>query len=298
MLPPHNFVLSVVILLELICKSVSTSCNSTESLPNPIATTYPNETTGTINGTHAIIPIDLSAARSLIPPQYGINLYELYALQPDFPRNKYPLIVQSVLDHDVGVGTSLRIPDFTRSAITLPFVDLLHDGRTSFRLLHSIVMSDNPLAVEGAALYGPPQPLVGRFDPPCEAYMYETSERTAASSVTFAAYPLHDDVHSKRPLVHTRFKPCRAQPYSLALYENILNQVLTNNGTLCDNFVTLFDTSISTGDFSPVPVEGRVVLNRPVYPTDSVFEGVFGIKADFAFVERNYIPCSQFKSVS
>ncbi len=62
-----------------------------DSSPNPIASLYPNNVTGTINGTIAVVPISYKLARSIIPAQYGI-LKEVYESQlPGFPRDSYPV---------------------------------------------------------------------------------------------------------------------------------------------------------------------------------------------------------------
>lgn len=63
-----------------------------DSSPNPIATLYPNNVTGTINGTIAIVPISYQLARSIIPAKYGI-LREAYENQlPGFPGDSYPVL--------------------------------------------------------------------------------------------------------------------------------------------------------------------------------------------------------------
>ena len=52
--------------------------------PNPIAAQYPNNATGVLNGTIAVLPIPLDLARSLIPSQYRILEHAYRALLPDF----------------------------------------------------------------------------------------------------------------------------------------------------------------------------------------------------------------------
>jgi hypothetical protein len=59
--------------------------------PNPIASLYPNNVTGTINSTIALVPISYGLARSIIPSQYGILKKAYEALLPGFPRDKYPV---------------------------------------------------------------------------------------------------------------------------------------------------------------------------------------------------------------
>ena len=41
--------------------------NSNNSQPNPITKTFPNMTTGTINGSFVVLPLDYDVARAIIP---------------------------------------------------------------------------------------------------------------------------------------------------------------------------------------------------------------------------------------
>jgi hypothetical protein len=83
--------------------------------PNPIASLYPNNATGTLNGTVAIIPISLQLARSIIPPQYRILEHAYRALLPSFPKGMYPAILQALHDHEVQ-AFGYKIPDFSVSS--------------------------------------------------------------------------------------------------------------------------------------------------------------------------------------
>lgn len=83
-----------------------------ESSPNPIATLYPGNVTGTINGTIAVVPIPYAEARSIIPSQYGILVKQYESILPGFPTGFYPLIVRSVLDHDIIFDGLNLVPDF------------------------------------------------------------------------------------------------------------------------------------------------------------------------------------------
>ena len=87
------------------------SCQ-THDLPNPIASLYPNNATGTLNGTVAVLPISLDLARSIIPPQYRILEHAYRAILPSFPKDMYPAILQAVHDHEVQ-AFGYKIPDFT-----------------------------------------------------------------------------------------------------------------------------------------------------------------------------------------
>ena len=61
------------------------------SQPNPIAKTFPNMTTGTINGSFVVLPLDYNVARTIIPRKYGILKQSIKANLPFFPEDKYPV---------------------------------------------------------------------------------------------------------------------------------------------------------------------------------------------------------------
>ena len=64
-----------------------------ESSPNPIASQYPNSTTGTVNGTVAVVPIPYTQARSTIPAKYNILTNAYKRLLPGFPEDSYPVSI-------------------------------------------------------------------------------------------------------------------------------------------------------------------------------------------------------------
>jgi hypothetical protein len=92
---------------------VASVCISVDQ-PNPVASIYPNNATGTLNGTLAVLPITLELARLLIPSQYGILEHAYRALLPSFPRGMYPAIAQALHDHEVQ-AFGYKIDDFTVS---------------------------------------------------------------------------------------------------------------------------------------------------------------------------------------
>jgi hypothetical protein len=97
--------------------AVSDLCQ-TRDQPNPIASLYPNNATGTLNGTVAVIPISLQLARQLIPPQYSILEHAYRHLLPDFPLGMYPALMEALHDHEVQ-AFGYKIPDFTVSNMLL-----------------------------------------------------------------------------------------------------------------------------------------------------------------------------------
>jgi hypothetical protein len=83
---------------------------------NTLAELFPNNATGVLNATLAIIPVPLETARRLIPPQYGILEGAYRALVPHFPEGMYPVMVQAAHDHDVQFRAyGITIDDFSVS---------------------------------------------------------------------------------------------------------------------------------------------------------------------------------------
>lgn len=91
----------------------STNC-TTRDQPNPIAFNYTDGASGTLNSTMAILPITLADARRIIPSKWPILERAYRKLLPDFPPGMYPVFLQAVHDHDVGVAAyGISIPDFS-----------------------------------------------------------------------------------------------------------------------------------------------------------------------------------------
>jgi hypothetical protein len=62
-----------------------------ESAPNPIGGLYPNNVTGTLNGTIIVVPIPYTLARSLIPAEFNILCKAYQELLPELPKDQYPV---------------------------------------------------------------------------------------------------------------------------------------------------------------------------------------------------------------
>ncbi|KZM27443.1 uncharacterized protein EKO05_0010688 [Ascochyta rabiei] len=253
----------------------------THDAPNPIAHLYPGNATGTLNGTITVLPIPLALARKLIPAQYTIRTTAYQHLLPAFPRDMYPAILQALHDHEVQ-AFGYKIPDFSRTGIEFPFLDLFADG-TSYKWAPSLLMTaHHDTALKGALDYGTAV-FPAQFDPPCDAYRRAPHGRTsfAASAVDGKA------------AVSTLFAPTTAPPlYPLNFFKNVTNQPTFADGKTCDNMIRLFNTSVTTGIES---VRGRVRAKIAPFGEERVWEGVEGVRLDSAFIENNYLPCEGFR---
>ncbi|KAH3945158.1 hypothetical protein HBI56_055110 [Parastagonospora nodorum] len=252
--------------------------------PNPIAAQYPNNATGVLNGTIAVLPISLDLARSLIPSQYRILEHAYRALLPDFPADMYPALVQAVHDHDVQ-AMGFKIPDFSRAGIEFPFIDLLSDNSTSFKYIPTLFMTAGAaIAIKGAQDYGH-KVFESEFNPPCDAYR-------ATSDVATSFCATASDAH-----VDTTFTASPTTPqFSLDFFKNITNQVMFADGKSCDNMIRLFNTSLSTAPYGIESVRGSVKAQVPgLFEREQVWDGVEGIRFASAFIENNYLPCENFR---
>lgn len=99
-------------LLRSYVLALDTEGCTSQSQPNPIASTYPDYVTGTINGTLAVLPIPLAQAQQIIGPEYRIMTTAYRSLLPDFPADMYPALLEAEQEHDVQ-DLAIGIPDFS-----------------------------------------------------------------------------------------------------------------------------------------------------------------------------------------
>ncbi|EOD42949.1 putative isoflavone reductase family protein [Neofusicoccum parvum UCRNP2] len=256
-----------------------------ESQPNPIASTYPDLITGTINGTLAVLPIPLEQARQIVSP-YAILTAAIQKQLPGFPADKYPAYVQAVMDHDVQAG-GITIPDFSRISIEYPFIDLLSDNHTSFRYVSDQTLSaTNPLALAGSAAYGI-HVHAATFDPACNAYALtppKPQQRPSAAATTHLdAYIVPNATlphlpNIGRPAFTTSFQTADGgAAYPLSFWSNVTNQPQFSVPAMgCNVQVRLFNSSVTAAPFEPVAVRGAVWAADPLFPGGAGWEGVEG----------------------
>ncbi|KAL5385304.1 hypothetical protein DPSP01_004763 [Paraphaeosphaeria sporulosa] len=269
----------------LICRS--------HTQPNPITEDYPKDVTGVINGTTAIVPIPYAVARSIVPSKYPILTAAYEQVFPTLGDGLYPAVLEAVQDHDVGLPP-FKIPDFTRVALKFPFVDRLNDGASAFKYTPpQLVSATNLIALLGSTIYG--DTVAGTFAPPCDAYASSGPSETYMRAYTFAESLLPN----AKPVADMSFRTAASIPYTIDAFINVLNQPLFGDGIpLCDNYITLFNATVTTAKYAPVPVEGTLVVRPPLYPNEETFGHVYGFRMANAFVERNGVICESLKGYS
>ncbi|KAI1370415.1 hypothetical protein F4677DRAFT_457892 [Hypoxylon crocopeplum] len=253
-------------------------CISQDS-PNEHAQKYPNLASGNLNGTTLIVPIPLTTARQLIPSEYGIVEKAYKALLPSFPDGMYPMMAQIVHDHDIQLPAyNASLSDFTRASLEFPFLDIFGNGYSSFRWVGtSMISASNPLAIEASQGYGMAiHPAV--FDPLCDAYSALPSGATYARSWsangTRGAFMAIEALPSPRTV-----------PYPLDFFRNITNQPVFSNTQVCDHYLRLFNTSLTTGATAPVPVVGKVSTNLEPLARSHSWDAVYGWRLATPFLE-------------
>ncbi|KAF2472441.1 uncharacterized protein BDR25DRAFT_302628 [Lindgomyces ingoldianus] len=268
-----------------------TTCTSKDQ-PNPIASKYPGNATGTLNGTVAVIPISLELARQLIPPQYGILEHAYRALLPSFPKDMYPAVVQALHDHEVQ-AFGYKIPDFSRTGVEFPFVDMLNDNYTSFKWAPSLLMtSGHDIALKGAMDYGTIT-FPATFEPGCDAYRSVPNSKRPETTY-FSARSLEPGAAS----LSTLFSSTKDEIFPLEFFKNFTNQPTFADGKTCDNMIRLFNTSVSTAPNAIQPVKGTVRAHLAPFTSEQEWTNVYGLRLDSAFIENNYLSCESFRGYS
>ncbi|KAH7632736.1 hypothetical protein B0T09DRAFT_229994, partial [Sordaria sp. MPI-SDFR-AT-0083] len=258
----------------------------THDQPNPLVSLFPNNATGVLNATLAIIPIPLALARRLVPSGYSIleSTYRSLLGPGGFPEGMYPVLLQAAHDHDIQLKAyGIVLDDFSRVGFEFPFLDLSGDGYSSYRWAPAqLISAGNDIAIDGSRAYGT-RVSPARFEPECEAYQTLANGNTyfkgtaMTASASGSAFGINssvveddnaglrrkDDERSieleMTRLIFSSISPGSPYPYPLDFFKNITNQpTFASSGGGCDNMIRLFDTSMSKGKFAPVSVRGRV----------------------------------------
>ncbi|KAL5460759.1 hypothetical protein PMIN06_002513 [Paraphaeosphaeria minitans] len=188
----------------------------------------------------------------------------------------------------------LQLVPTQRVALKFPFVDRLNDGASAFKYTPpQLVSAENLIAFLGSTIYG--DTVAGSFEPSCDAYASNGPNETYMRAYALVEFLLPN----ARPVADMSFRTAARIPYTIDTFVNVLNQPLFGDGIpLCDNYITLFNTTVTTGEYAPVPVEGTLAVRPPLYPNDEMFEYVYGFQMANAFVERNGVVCGSLKGYS
>lgn len=161
-----------------------------------------------------------------------------------------------------------------RAAFEFPFLDLIGDG-TPYRLQDTALLtSSNQMAISGAQGLGLTI-YPAEFDPPCDAYRADGN-----GGMTFSATATQGGKY-----INVATKPSTTVPYPFDFISNITNQVVFANTTYCDHYQLIYNTSLTTGQFAPVPVEGSVTGLLEPFTEAQTWTGVYGWNYAGAFLE-------------
>lgn len=212
--------------------------NTNNSLPNPIASTFPNMTTGTINGSFVVLPIDYSLARAVVPRKWSILRESIKAVLPFFPEDKFPVrnpkharaalnLIHSCSSFLLRESSTTLSPQISRILISasvnlliqdpmfreinhssqqsaqfrFPFIDLLGDGYSTFSYVPTFFVSENIAALAGARTYG--EDVVESIsDPPHDPYAHVPGARDG--SIYFNVNRVNS---SGPPVLNTTYRP-------------------------------------------------------------------------------------------
>lgn len=144
-----------------------------------------------------------------------------------------------------------------------------------------MITADHQIAIQGSRDYGT-EVTPASFEPACDAYQHTKSRTRYFKATGLSRYA---------ELEMSRLPVSTSGLYPLALYKNITNQPTFANGSTCDNMIRLFNTSLSTGAYEPVRVEGYVRANLGPWQGEVEWDGVHGIQVATPFIENNYLEC-------
>lgn len=154
-----------------------------------------------------------------------------------------------------------------------------------------MISSDNDAALSGSRDYGT-NVFASTFDPGCDAY-----GRLANGSSYFKGNAT-DNSGVYATLEFSPLEQGVANPFPMEFYQNITNQPIFANGSQCDRQVRMFNSTLNTGVFAPVPVKGTIFSNLPPLDASAGVQDVFGMLVDTPFAEYNGLSCESLKGYS
>ncbi|KAH8591845.1 hypothetical protein B0O99DRAFT_518682, partial [Bisporella sp. PMI_857] len=204
------------------------------------------------------------------------------------------LIVRTSLVHDAQIAAAgVDLPDFQLAKLMFPFIDRLRDGFSSFVWMKKISTNENGIIQAGIRDYDQ-TPINATFQPILEAY--ERSPATTTSPRVGISFVASVD---NKPWLNVQLKDSNKHYlpwlYLLEFFKNVTNQPIIGNATTCYQQVNLFNTTLSADVHAPAYVCGSVGIEAPLPPTSHVYRDVFGIHVDLAFLENNFLNCTQLK---
>lgn len=151
-----------------------------------------------------------------------------------------------------------------------------------------MISDHNQIAIDGSRGYGTTV-YAADFTPGCDAY------GRVGKNTTYFRGKATDGSGIYTTL---RFSPLgqgASSPFPVDFYQNITNQPIFGNGTLCDRQIRLFNSTVNQGEYAPVPVKGTVFSNlEPLGEIERVGD-VFGMLIDTPFIEYNGLDCASLK---
>lgn len=161
------------------------------------------------------------------------------------------------------------------------------DEDTPFRFGPNMFMtSTNEMGIKGSSEYGG-EVYPADFEPSCNAYSQLENGRTSYKTRSGMAY------------LETTWKQTKqvAPADSLMHFvKHATNQPLFGLNGMCNHQIRMFDTELSTGQYSARGVQGAVRANIPsISETEMMWSEATGVQVASAFVEKHMIPCDEVR---
>jgi hypothetical protein len=155
-----------------------------------------------------------------------------------------------------------------------------------------LLTAANDMAIHGAREYGT-NVYPASFEPSCNAYEYQTN---SPDSTYFRAKSINPKSRKEEAEIDSVFSSnvsSSASAFPMSFFVNATNQPSFADGTTCDHYIRLYNTSLSTGSNAAVPVSGSVQARvydlfgeKPMSWSNTV-----GVKIDTAFIENHMVSC-------
>ncbi|OQO06115.1 hypothetical protein B0A48_08703 [Cryoendolithus antarcticus] len=129
----------------------------------------------------------------------------------------------------------------------------------------------------------------GTFKSACDAYADDGHGNTFLEGT---------GVGSSKVDVRGTFRVTSSKSYAFNVFKNMTNQPsFSSVGNLCDHYISLYNTSVTQGVYTPVKVQGSGYV-RPPYYLEKTTLAASGYRMDLSFIETNNVRCESLEGFS
>jgi hypothetical protein len=149
--------------------------------------------------------------------------------------------------------------------------------------------STNDLGINASREYGG-EVYPATFEPSCDAYA------AMPASDEYSEGSTHFEASAADASLKAIFSPMHAKiPLPTLFFKKVVNQPVFGDGKFCNAQLRMFNTSLSTGTYTPKAISASVRTTMPIFTQapggEMYWNNAVGMQVDTPFIEQHLISC-------